>query len=1056
MKKILLVTFAIFVAFNDFAQIDSVRVEQDFIFQNINKTLIPSGYLNEYGPEVVNKTWLTGVLSDSNYIYDIDVFNLLYNDIENSRLNTNVSAMLSLDSAQVYTDLARYDTSAILAIFSADYASLREDAIQQNLFKASGNQIFDVSGRSQSPYVSKHCFAAVPVLPQSAYDNEIRIGYQPLFYGNTGRVISSVKVDFLDGAGYQNIFSNGTAYLLTKSYSDSSGYKKFAVKVVYSNGATDECYTQQWVHVTLSGMQSRFVTLTPQEFNNPNHRIIPTSYLNVNPVIPWIYPPNSPLYEKQRFNQDMKIYVRYSQLRQGTALQNKIVKPLIVVEGYDITDASPLLKAKNYGLNDLINEWNNPKISAQFDINKKLDEEAGYDLIFIDYYTMRSVTENSDYLLQAIDWINSQKVNNAVGVREQNVVMGISMGGLVSRYALAKRTKETGTNSTETRQLITMDSPHEGANVPLGLQHFLYDLGEANIVKKLKKNVEELKAFYDLNEQPATQQQLILRVTDGVGNRVSNTFLAPGGIYRTMVDYTAPYQFLAVSNGSQCAQQVMPPGALILQRSGNVAIANWIGGYLFRNKYRLSVQVNALPAYGTQAQICSVVMERNIRLFLGVIGTGWHRTSYTSSRTSPANTIPWDGVPAGTKNVESGGSLSQSGTEPIGKENTFFGNLWRGVVGALILNVDYNITFPFAQKNFSFVPITSSLDVANVTSATFNQQFNYYLNGLNGSRANKFMAQEFLNGVYNIPHTDFTPRNSKWIYEEMQSMSHIVDCQDYCDLNAIPINGSDFICSCSTYTLNGIPSNATVTWSVAPAGIVSMTPNGNSVTLCKTTNGTITLTATITGACGNATITKSITVGTPSPTTGTYNSPTNTNESMVPFYRFDLTTSNPSCIAFITNISALGSTSVQWLGPNDPDIYWLQSGDNIFCNFSAVGQIAVFTVSSSNACGTTYTNYRFKCTTTSSCGITPAIVIIAPNPAKSTMNVSLVQNNTSKVMQSFQKIKIIDKMGNIKQNNQYPAGTKSTSVNISLLAPDIYTIQIFDGHSWYSEKFIKN
>ncbi|MBS1737767.1 MAG: T9SS type A sorting domain-containing protein [Bacteroidetes bacterium] len=203
-------------------------------------------------------------------------------------------------------------------------------------------------------------------------------------------------------------------------------------------------------------------------------------------------------------------------------------------------------------------------------------------------------------------------------------------------------------------------------------------------------------------------------------------------------------------------------------------------------------------------------------------------------------------------------------------------------------------------------------------------------------------------------------------------------------------------------------------------------------------------------------ITKQITVGTPNPATGTYISPTNLKEPMIPFYRFDLDTYNAACIAFETKISAPGSTSVTWNGPSDPDIYWLQSGDNIFCSFSAVGQTAVFTVASSNSCGTTYTNYRFKCTTTTSCGITPLIVIIAPNPAKSTMNVSLVHNNISRVQQSFQKIKIIDKMGNIKQNNQYPAGTKSTSVNISLLAPDIYTIQIFDGHSWYSEKFIKN
>lgn len=281
----------------------------------------------------------------------------------------------------------------------------------------------------------------------------------------------------------------------------------------------------------------------------------PTSYLNVNPTIP--FNAQIPFLQNlQQFNQNMKLYIRFSSKRNGTGLQDKIVKPFIIVEGYDITDASPLLKAENYGLNNLLEEWDKIVTTPNtFDIHKKLDEEGGYDLIFIDYYTMRSITENADYLLQAIEWINSNKENNAVGVREQNVIMGISMGGLVSRYALAKRTKQI--DNTETRQLITMDSPHQGSNVPLGLQHFLYDLGETKIIAKLKSRSDELKAFYNLNEQPSTQQQLIIRVTDANGSRSNNTFLAPDGVYRSMVDYTSPYEFLAISNGSQCAVQVV-------------------------------------------------------------------------------------------------------------------------------------------------------------------------------------------------------------------------------------------------------------------------------------------------------------------------------------------------------------------------------------------------------------------------------------------------------------------------------------------------------------------
>ena len=51
MKKILTIATILLITFCAKAQTDTIRTEQDRIFQYINKTLIPTGYLNEYGPE---------------------------------------------------------------------------------------------------------------------------------------------------------------------------------------------------------------------------------------------------------------------------------------------------------------------------------------------------------------------------------------------------------------------------------------------------------------------------------------------------------------------------------------------------------------------------------------------------------------------------------------------------------------------------------------------------------------------------------------------------------------------------------------------------------------------------------------------------------------------------------------------------------------------------------------------------------------------------------------------------------------------------------------------
>lgn len=79
------------------------------------------------------------------------------------------------------------------------------------------------------------------------------------------------------------------------------------------------------------------------------------------------------------------------------------------------------------------------------------------------------------------------------------------------------------------------------------------------------------------------------------------------------------------------------------------------------------------------------------------------------------------------------------------------------------------------------------------------------------------------------------------------------------------VSGNDAICSGSaTYSVANLHCNASVTWSASPAGIVSLSCTScNSTTLTKTGDGSITLTATVSGVCGSnpIVINKTIAVG---------------------------------------------------------------------------------------------------------------------------------------------------------------------------------------------------
>ncbi len=94
------------------------------------------------------------------------------------------------------------------------------------------------------------------------------------------------------------------------------------------------------------------------------------------------------------------------------------------------------------------------------------------------------------------------------------MVIGPSMGGLISRYALAfmeKKLAETGNNAKwnhETRLWVSFDSPHQGANIPIGVQKGIQYFAE-------EQDVESAKEFLDKKlNKPATKQMLVNHYTN--------------------------------------------------------------------------------------------------------------------------------------------------------------------------------------------------------------------------------------------------------------------------------------------------------------------------------------------------------------------------------------------------------------------------------------------------------------------------------------------------------------------------------------------------------------
>jgi hypothetical protein len=82
---------------------------------------------------------------------------------------------------------------------------------------------------------------------------------------------------------------------------------------------------------------------------------------------------------------------------------------------------------------------------------------------------------------------------------------------------------------------------------------------------------------------------------------------------------------------------------------------------------------------------------------------------------------------------------------------------------------------------------------------------------------------------------------------------------------AYSVSGPNFLCTSETYTITNLPTGATVTWSVTPSGVATVSGSGSSITVTRvgSANNNITLLANVNLGCGVISLKKEILVGAP-------------------------------------------------------------------------------------------------------------------------------------------------------------------------------------------------
>ena len=192
-------------------------------------------------------------------------------------------------------------------------------------------------------------------------------------------------------------------------------------------------------------------------------------------------------YNNLSVSETYRIYQRTNESTNLDCSSIDIKNPIIIVSGYDPFNTLTTTDAyDNY-------------INGTDDKTGDRLRSAGYDIIIYKIgVTQEAIQCNALVLADFIDFINKSKTGN-----NELVIMGVSLGGVVSRYTLAYMEQNNRPHCT--KLFISFDAPQKGANIPLSIQSLVWDLQGVAILSAIAGSTDLLYLLENLNSRAPMQ-----------------------------------------------------------------------------------------------------------------------------------------------------------------------------------------------------------------------------------------------------------------------------------------------------------------------------------------------------------------------------------------------------------------------------------------------------------------------------------------------------------------------------------------------------------------------
>jgi len=357
--------------------------------------------------------------------------------------------------------LYQFDDTLTVSILFAAYDKFDDSSAIKGYVYEYNEQFFDSVGRVTNPYELHHCFISALSKDTVLFyeiDSVYKLNFifpndlQQLFPN-----LDSISIDFNTGLGSQIVLFDAPLEIEF----DSLGLKTFLIRAFL-----DSLIFESEIKLELKipdYMMPMSTNYNPPHFDFPVPLLYGHSGLGIfGKAHVWLSCPDN----------------------------QTITRPFIIVEGFD-----PLNKRDGQFYQDALDKY------GDYFHSKLLN--LGYDVILLDFSDGGNFIEfNALCFKSLLDILNNETtiVGYSIDLKTDIRVMGISMGGVVSRWALSWM--EDNNHEHNVGLWFTVDSPHQGAYIPWALRNFLVFNSKylakfvpSSYLKKNRENLMQLKSL---------------------------------------------------------------------------------------------------------------------------------------------------------------------------------------------------------------------------------------------------------------------------------------------------------------------------------------------------------------------------------------------------------------------------------------------------------------------------------------------------------------------------------------------------------------------------------